>query len=144
MGNLFASQVFPAIEVVASRFENESPACLAIGDNGSHGRLLLGEHLQLDGKLWAQTFTSQASFQAKPVTISINGRELARGSGFDVMGSPLLALTWLANALHQQGHALRQNDVVITGTMTGITPATAGDHVQAHFSGFGALEIVMK
>jgi 2-keto-4-pentenoate hydratase len=69
----------------------------------------------------------------------INGTEVAVGSGAAVLGSPVLALTWLANALSSRGHGLRADDWVSTGTCTGIQMVRSGDSVEAVFDRIGSV-----
>lgn len=67
----------------------------------------------------------------------INGTEVATGRGAAVLGNPLVALTWLANALSRRGLGLRADDWVSTGTSTGIQTVQPGDAVEAVFDRIG-------
>ncbi|HJU17735.1 MAG TPA: fumarylacetoacetate hydrolase family protein [Stellaceae bacterium] len=75
--------------------------------------------------------------------LSINGREIGAGSGGDVMGSPLHALAWLADALAAAGAPLRRGMIVMTGSMVPIHYPRPGDHVRVAVSGLGAAELTV-
>lgn len=69
------------------------------------------------------------------VVLEVDGVEQHRGSTPAVMGHPLEAVRWLANALAAYGRELQADDVVLTG---GITPAVdlpRGSVVTARFDG---------
>jgi 2-keto-4-pentenoate hydratase len=102
---------------------------LSIADLASHGALVRG------GDALAQPLAAWRPLAR--VRVLINGVEVAVGSGGDVLGDPLLALTWLANVLRADGVALAPGDVVSSGTMTGLAAVTAGDSVTAEFDGVG-------
>ena len=75
--------------------------------------------------------------------LTINGREIGRGSGGDVMGNPLNALAWLAEKLAAAGTPLRRGMVVMTGSMVPIQFPTAGDRVVVEVDGLGTAELVL-
>ena len=62
--------------------------------------------------------------------LTINGREIGRGTGGDVMGSPLNALAWLAAKLAAAGTPLERGMVVLTGSMVPIQFPEPGDHAE--------------
>ena len=76
--------------------------------------------------------------------LSINGREIGRGAGSDVMGHPLNALAWLAGKLADAGTPLRRGMIVMTGSMVPIQHPLAGDRVLVEISGLGAAELVLS
>jgi len=63
------------------------------------------------------------------------------GSGADVLGDPLDALHWLANARRAAGDGLRADMRCNTGTATAICPVGRGDHLVATFGGVGVAEL---
>jgi 2-keto-4-pentenoate hydratase len=75
--------------------------------------------------------------------LSINGREIGRGTGGDVMGHPLNALAWLADKLAVAGTPLRRGMIVMTGSMVPIQYPGAGDRVLVEISGLGSVEIAV-
>jgi 2-oxo-3-hexenedioate decarboxylase/2-keto-4-pentenoate hydratase len=75
-------------------------------------------------------------------TTRINGIEVGRGRGADVMGHPFNALAWLANALAQRGRGLRAGEFVFTGSVVETKWVNRGDRVQMQIEGLGAVEAV--
>ena len=75
--------------------------------------------------------------------LSINGREIGRGTGGEVMGDPLNALAWLADKLAAAGTPLRRGMVVMTGSMVPIQYPAAGDRVLVEVSRLGAAELTV-
>jgi 2-keto-4-pentenoate hydratase len=61
-----------------------------------------------------------------PVVGVLDGAAAATGSGAMVLGHPLNALSWLAEALRRQGDSLQRGQLVLTGTCTGITKVVPG------------------
>jgi 2-keto-4-pentenoate hydratase len=49
--------------------------------------------------------------------VMLNGIEVDRGHGRDVLGHPFIPLTWLANHLAATGEGLRAGDIVLTGSL---------------------------
>ncbi len=81
-----------------------------VADGGGNVALVLGKEF----KSW-----QRADFSKAQVTLKINNRLKAKGSGAAVMGGPLASLTWLANSLLKENLFLEENQIVCTGTMTG-------------------------
>jgi 2-oxo-3-hexenedioate decarboxylase/2-keto-4-pentenoate hydratase len=76
--------------------------------------------------------------------LSINGCDIGSGSGADVMGHPLNALSWLANKLAAAGTPLRRGMIVMTGSMVPIQYPVAGDRVLVEISQLGSAELVLS
>src|SRR5262249_29468387 len=74
--------------------------------------------------------------------LTINGLEIGRGKGGDVMHNPLNALAWLAEKLAGAGTPLTRGTVVMTGSMVPIQFPAAGDHAIAEVEGLGTAELV--
>lgn len=74
--------------------------------------------------------------------LTINGKEIGKGKGGDVMGNPLNALAWLANKLAMAGTPLRRGMVVMTGSMVPIQFPAPGDHAIVEVGGLGTAELV--
>ena len=69
----------------------------------------------------------------------VNGGEVARGTGADVLGHPHNPLAWLANHLAADGRGLRAGQVVLTGSLVKTIWLNAGDKVTMELSGLGAV-----
>ena len=59
------------------------------------------------------------------------------------MGDPLLPLHWLAEERRRHGDGLRAGETITTGSMTGMLPIRAGQHVLAQFGEAAAIEITI-
>lgn len=68
-----------------------------------------------------------------PVTVCREQTIVAAGTGSDVLGHPLSALQWLADALVREGGRLEAGDWVSTGTCVGVVPVAPGTRVTARF-----------
>ncbi len=71
-------------------------------------------------------------------TTLINGIEVGRGRGADVMGHPFAALAWLANSLAARGLGLRQGEFVLTGSLVETRWVSRGEKVTVEVSGLGS------
>ena len=71
----------------------------------------------------------------------INGVEVGRGTGADVLGHPHHALAWLANHLAAAGKGLRAGEVVLTGSLVKTVWLNAGDSVVMELDGLGRVEV---
>src|SRR6266702_7832393 len=69
----------------------------------------------------------------------INGAEVGRGTGADVLGHPHHALAWLANHLASAGKGLRAGEIVLTGSLVKTVWLKPGDRVSMELSGLGTV-----
>jgi 2-oxo-3-hexenedioate decarboxylase len=114
-----------SVEIVQSHYPGwrfRLPDCTV--DNGLHGRLVVGEPVP----------TKQVpDLLERLVDVEIVLRqgevEIDRGTGANVLGSPLLALAHLVQALAGQPEAspLSAGEVVTTGVITDAHPVAAGE-----------------
>ncbi|BCP51653.1 hydratase [Kaistia sp. 32K] len=74
----------------------------------------------------------------------INGEEVGRGRGADVLGHPLAALAWLANSLAARGTMLRAGEIVLTGSLVETRWLNAGDWVEIEISGLGGVTLAVS
>jgi len=129
--------VHPTIEVVAGHLKNwpEQDVYSVIADNGTDGALIYGEGkrdwLNLDLKLCS-------------VQLTVNGETVRRGVGADVLGNPIDAMVWLANARSRDGDGLKQGEIHNTRTATDIAWVKPGDIAVAEFSGLGEVELTIE
>jgi 2-keto-4-pentenoate hydratase len=120
--------IYAGIEIARSRFvHSDLPLSLLVADNVMGHGLLLGTRLS---DRWEDQFAEM------PVILSRNGESQTEGSTSRVMGNPLDALVWLANWLCEQGEGgLKREQLVASGTCTGVTEIFPGDTVSASFVG---------
>jgi 2-keto-4-pentenoate hydratase len=71
------------------------------------------------------------------VVARVDGVEVARGSGADVLGHPLEALAWLT----RQGLRLPAGTLVATGACTGLVPLAAGQTAEGDFGPLGRVRV---
>jgi len=67
----------------------------------------------------------------------INGEDVGRGRGADILGHPLEALAWLAGHLAERGRILRAGEFVTLGSLVATKWVQAGDEVRIEIEGLG-------
>lgn len=108
-----------AVEVVDSRIVDWRIGLVdTIADNASFGGFALAE--------WSERLLS-APLDTTMFTLSRHEQVLVSEPGSAVLGSPLLAVAWLADKLSSLGGGLRAGDVVLSGSFGAAVPALAGD-----------------
>ena len=80
---------------------------------------------------------------ASPGVMRINGTEVGKGLGADVMGHPLEPLAWLANMLAERGIPLPAGTTVITGSIIPPQPLRAGDTATIAIGGLGEAHVTV-
>jgi 2-oxo-3-hexenedioate decarboxylase len=124
--------VFPALEVVDSRYCQRFRLPDSIADNAGAARVVLG---------------TQGRRPRDLVDLHVLGCLLrwrggsATAAGGAVMGNPATAVAWLANTLAAQGEHLDEGTIVISGALTTAVPLHAGSVVTAEFDGLGTVEV---
>ena len=128
--------VFPSIELVDWRFNDFGVAggLAILADNAIHAAHVLGRPVPIDQ-------LADIDFSEIPVELFVNGALKERGSGREVLGSPLIALSFLVDELAGQGRTLRAGEIVTTGVATDIYLAVAGDQLMADFGRLGQVEL---
>ncbi|MFC5497097.1 2-keto-4-pentenoate hydratase [Caenimonas terrae] len=129
---------YPALEIADDRQAdyaslNRSVLTL-IADNAWNQGLVLGDPvagMDADG------------IQALQGVAMIDGREVGRGSGRDVLGHPLDALAWLANHLAARGLPLHGGDIVTTGSLVKSQFPVAGNRVAFSLPGLGEVHLAV-
>ena len=125
----------PAIEIPDSRFVDFTKvgAAQLIADNACAHEFVLGPEACAS---WRSM--DLAAHEVRLTIITAAGAELVHeGQGVNVLGGPLIALTWLANELSRIGVTLESGQVVTTGTC--VVPPAIGphDHIAADFGALG-------
>lgn len=126
--------VRPALELLDNSWNDWLAVGLPsiIADNGSNGGLVLGP---------GRSDWQDLDLPGHAVVLSIDGKKVAEGTGAEVLGNPLNALTWLANDLSKRGVGLSAGQTVTTGTCTGIHFAKPGSTVAADFGDLGTAQV---
>ena len=142
-------QLLAAIEWVAHAIEIvqcDDPAWKVTLDgstaqNGLHARLIVGTSIPVSRNL-------ARLLPAVEVVLRKNGVEVDRGTGANVLGSPLLSLAFLVDILAKQKESppLAAGEIVTTGTLTDAHPVAPGETWRTDISGLplGDLEIAFR
>ncbi len=75
------------------------------------------------------------------VSLRLNGNVVASGRGAEVLGDPMAAVLWLAQALDARGSTLQAGDIVATGSCTGLAQVAPGQRARADFGHLGQVEL---
>ena len=127
--------IAPAFEFVATRLNIElaGNGKLLIADGGVNADFVLGEPIDD----WS-TF----DLTRHPAILFVNGKEVARGhSGMSVFSTPFAAVAWLANHAKLRHRGLKADDVITTGTTTGMTHVVVGDQAEADLGQMGKVRM---
>lgn len=120
-----------AIEVVDDRYTDyrslDAPTLLA--DDFFNAGCVLGAPLEA----WREL-----DLVALRGRMTINGVEVGTGTGGDILGHPLAALAWLANARAARGRYLEAGEFVLLGSVVETRWVTAGDLVEVEIEGLGS------
>ena len=123
--------VFPAFEIVDSRFRPKAPTQEdAAADNSSHAYAVVGPNLFSPRGL---------DLSAIGARIEINGETKAEGTGVKIAGHPANALAALAT-----GQPLRAGEIILTGAVAGPLPFRAGDALRAVFDVLGSVNLQIE
>ena len=76
--------------------------------------------------------------------MTINGESAGEGYGRDVLGHPLDALAWLANALAERGRSLAAGMIVMTGSIVSTKFLNPGDEAAFTFEGLGQIGLTVE
>ena len=99
-------------------------------DNGFSARIVLS----------GQWFpVGDVDLLGETVKLSKDGEVFAEGKGEMALGHPANAVSWLAGKLAQRDLGLKAGDLVMTGTLTPITPIDTGSTYEGAFSTLGSV-----
>ena len=123
----------PALEIVDSRIKDwKITICDTVADNGSSARYVLGT---------SPRRLTDIDLDTCGMVMFRNGAIVSVGSGAACLGHPLKAALWLARAMAKAGQPLRAGDVVLTGALGPVSPASAGETYDARISGFSPVSV---
>lgn len=122
-----------SFEVPDSRFEDftKAGADQLIADSACACWLSLGNNVAADWRA--------LDLAAHPVTATRNGSEAGRGRGSNVLGDPLVALTWLVNEAARYCGGVKAGQFVTTGTCVPPVAVQPGDRVEMDFGVLGTI-----
>lgn len=121
--------VFPCFEVVDSRIMDWRISIQdTIADNASCGVFVMGK---------ATCNPRALNLPGIRIRVWKNGDLECEGFGSAVQGNPLTAVAWLANTLGSRGVTLNAGDLILSGSVTPLLPAVAGDSFEMELEGVG-------
>ncbi|MDQ0257112.1 2-keto-4-pentenoate hydratase [Evansella vedderi] len=128
--------IVPAIEIIDSRikdwkFKYED----TVADNGSSGGAIVG------GK---PIKLSDVDLPAIRMNVYRNGELMDTATAEAVMGNPLHAVAWLANALSRYDISLHREEIILSGALSKAVPIQDGDTFIAEFDHIGAVSATFK
>ena len=125
----------PAIEIVDSRIDGWQVGIVdTVADNASSGLFVLGTTpRRLDDP--------GLDLRLAGMVLEHHGEPVAFGAGAACLGHPLHALRWLAATMVLAGRPLAAGDVVLSGALGPMVPASPGDRFEARISGLGSVGV---
>ncbi|MET9660306.1 fumarylacetoacetate hydrolase family protein [Streptomyces sp. NPDC006510] len=128
--------VLPAIEIVDSRIAGWDLAITdTVADNASSGAVVLGTTPYPISGLDLARVGMQLQRDGEPVSF---------GAGHACLGSPVVAVAWLARELAERGQPLRAGDVVMSGALGPMVPVTGPGRYRIALDGLGEVETVIE
>ncbi|MBJ7337515.1 fumarylacetoacetate hydrolase family protein [Mycolicibacterium sp.] len=128
-----AGLAVPAIEIVDSRIRDWSIGIVdTVADNGSSALFVLGD---------SAVPAADIDFVTREMRLTQDGTEVSNGSGADCLGSPLIALAWLARTARDNGSPLRAGHIVLSGALGPMVPVAPGATYAATIDGIGSVEV---
>lgn len=123
--------VCPGFEIIGTRWNRKlaGAGSLLIADGGANMSFIGGRKV---------TDWQRFDLSSHPATLYMNGAEKASGhSGMSMYGHALGAVAWLASYRVLATRGLKRDDIIMTGTCTGLTPVSPGDEARADFGELG-------
>lgn len=127
--------VLPALEIVDSRLAWDITNCDMIADNAGSGLYVLGTR---------PVPLAAVDLRRVEMQLTINGEAAATGNGAACLGNPLNAVLWLADTLSQNGTPLRAGECIMTGSLCGMLPLSAGDEISAEIDTVGTVSALLS
>jgi 2-keto-4-pentenoate hydratase len=126
--------VAPAFELVEDRHADYGSLDMLtlVADNSWNAGIVLGE--------FRSSWPDLAAIEG---VLEVNGKELDRGFGREVMGHPFEPLLWLVRHLAGRGETLRAGEIVMTGSLVRTRFPTAGDRYAFSLAGLGEVSVAM-
>jgi 2-oxopent-4-enoate/cis-2-oxohex-4-enoate hydratase len=125
--------VMPCFEIVDSRIEDWRIRIQdTVADNASSGLFVLG----------SQAVSPRSTdLRLCGLVLEKNGVLEATGAGAAALGSPVNSVAWLANTLGAFGIALEAGEVILSGSLVPLIPASPGDHMRVSIGGIGSVSV---
>lgn len=125
--------VLPCFEIVDSRITDWKIRIQdTVADNASCGVFVLGDQ---------RTAPRALDLASVRLDMSRNGLAAGSGLGSAVQGHPAEAVAWLANTLGRFGIPFRAGEIILSGSLAPLVPASAGDRFELTIEGLGAASV---
>jgi 2-oxopent-4-enoate/cis-2-oxohex-4-enoate hydratase len=125
--------VMPCFEIVDSRIRDWKIKIQdTVADNASCGVFVLGDQAVDPRKL---------DLALCGMVLEKNGEIITTGAGAAALGSPVNAITWLANTMGALGIPLKAGEVILSGALAAMLPAKAGDNFRVSIGGLGGCSV---
>lgn len=139
-------EVAAAVAAVMPAFELADDLGADYATLSSRGLELAADNAWNEGAVLGQPVEDWRAIDLASVrgVARINGKTVGEGRGADAMGSPLVALAWIANHLRGRGRALRKGEIVITGSLVASQFPRSGDVLQFDAGPLGAIDLTVN
>ncbi|HUK59080.1 MAG TPA: fumarylacetoacetate hydrolase family protein [Stellaceae bacterium] len=125
--------VTPAIEICGSRIANWDIRIEdTIADNASSGLIVLSER---------RNAPTLAALERVAMKMRLDDTVAVEGTGAACLGNPANAVAWLGEALARFGTRLRAGDIIMSGALGKMLPASPGNRFLADFGDFGSVSV---
>lgn len=125
--------VMACFEIVDSRIRDWKIKIQdTVADNASCGVFVLSDRL---------VPVAEVDLSLCGMVLEKNGEIVATGAGAASMGSPAVAVAWLANTLGRLGMSLKAGEVILSGSLGPMIPVTAGDNLRVSIGGIGSCSV---
>ncbi|WP_031083709.1 2-keto-4-pentenoate hydratase [Streptomyces sp. NRRL WC-3549] len=128
--------VVPAVEIVDSRITDWDLAITdTVADNASSGAVVLG----------TTPYTLDARDLSRVgMALHRDGEPVSFGAGHACLGSPVVAVAWLAREMVRREQPLRAGDVVMSGALGPMVPVGGPGRFRLELDGLGEVEAVIE
>ena len=125
--------VMPCFEIVDSRITDWKIKIQdTVADNASCGVIVLGDQ---------SVSPLDVDLATCGIVVTLNGEVISTGAGAAAMGSPVNAVTWLANTLGAYGIELNAGDVILSGSLVPLQTVVPGDSMHMEIGGIGQASV---
>jgi 2-oxopent-4-enoate/cis-2-oxohex-4-enoate hydratase len=125
--------VMPCFEIVDSRIRDwQIKIEDTVADNASCGAIVLGDKT---------VSPLDVDLSTCGIVVTLNGEIISTGAGAAAMGSPVNAVTWLANTLGAFGIELKAGELILSGSLVPLQAVSPGDAMQMEIGGIGQASV---
>lgn len=122
-----------AIEIVGSRIADWNIKITdTIADNASASHFVLGD---------VKKQLSEIDLIGCEMQLFKNTQLVSQGSGAACMGSPLIAVQWLAKKMVEIGNPLQAGDLILSGALGPMVNVVEGDKILTTVEGLGSVSV---